>query len=192
MTPQQRLAAYEPAERGRVHVPDPEVMATAQRILALYIEERGKLTPGLVTVGKAAIPSFYKAAVLCRERKLEPEQYVRQILHGMSTTGQYWPSAVASVKLLDAAAKVGSSSIDLGRYKASLAAWSALSKTLGPEMAIRDPQSPFSPLFRMLLALEYDLPDVAAEQREPALFELRSCEIARDVFAELLERHGVN
>lgn len=191
-TPAERLAAYEPVENGRVHVPDPAVMAVAQEILRLFIDHRGKHTPGKVTISKFAIPQFYKAGKICLAKGITPEEYLRQILMGMEFTGSFWAASIASEKCLAAAERGNASNGDLGRYRAALATWAALSKTLGPEIAIRDPQSPFSPLLRMLLATEYGLKDVAAEHLPAALFEYRSSDTAKELFGELMKLYAIN
>lgn len=174
-------------EDGRFHVPLPKFVELGERILDLFMELRSRYTHGKTRVSKKAYVQFYKAAILCEEQGLAPEQFVEQQLNGMARIGKFWPSAIASPKFAALAPDPNILWVRMIRhYKSQLKMFSDRSMIYGPRLTLEDGTNQFTPLFRAVMANEYGFHDIVREHFGAAQHELVTVPVAREVFGNLV------
>lgn len=175
-------------DQGLRHVPEPELVQLGDRILQLFRDMRPLYTPGRVGIGRKALPHFYRAAELCRGRGIPPEQFVREQLDGMSLTGIFWPSGIASQVFRDLLPpSFAANALATKLYKSMLQIFMERSRIYGPRQVLGDETVQLSPLFIAVISHHHGYDDLVDQHREGARIELAATPAARDVFGDLAE-----
>lgn len=175
---------------GRYRTPDPVLVELARRIFKLYVGRMESLAKK--TGRRAARPGskhalhFYRAAELCQELGLEAAEYVDIQVQYMSTSGSFWPNAIASrVPFeLQQSDRQSRDLVALRRYKAQLDLLEARVRLYGPRSALKDPANDFTPLFRCVIARREGFDDIERRYLSQAMIELESNPVAREIFPE--------
>lgn len=175
-------------DEGRHHVPKRDIAELAERILDLFLGIGRSYVPRPINVRKKDLVYFYKAALLCMERKQTPEQFVVQQLEGMASIGTFWPRGIATHRFertIDAEQQWIASKI--AHYRSQLAIFLELASLYGPITTINDRTVDFTPLFKCVMAHHYKAVELEEKYRAAALVELQAVPIAAEVFGTMIE-----
>lgn len=174
---------------GRVFTARPEVVQLAVRIAKLFTEECLRMTGKAQRITASNAVHVYKAAQLCRELGETPEVFVATQLRGMLERNQLWLTALGSPRIHQDSLATRNVTLDaVLHYKGQLELFNSRSRLYGPVLAVEDDSNDFSPLFRYILAVDLNLPHVAAAYAERARCELLSNPAARDVFGSRTDK----
>jgi hypothetical protein len=170
---------------GKHTVPEPELVSLGEAIIQEFIRQRPRFIPGRPQIPRKALPRFYEAARLARDRKQTAAEYVATALSGMSLLQTFWPSGIASERVLKAADTARhNDATEVARYRAMLGLFSRMRGIYGTREVLEDPSVLISPLVRYVCARTLGQQDIAAEWAAQARSELRENPKAREVFEE--------
>lgn len=172
-------------DRGRHISAKPGMMDLAQQICEHFIAAYPQYVGGEAPIAKRHAVAFYKAAVLCHNRKEDPKVFVIKQLRGMAVIGKFYPRLIYSEVVTDAGDDGSDVKLDIIRhYKAQLALFDSRCKLYGPLNALTDEANDFSPLFRYVVANEYGIKALADTLVEAARKELLHTPSAGEVFGD--------
>lgn len=179
---------------GNYHVADPATCRVASRLYELWPRLLRVYMPRDMKIASRDAIAFYRAAVLCMERKLTPEAYLSQILVGMSKTGCFYTRLISSPKVLD----LGHEDPKVRRkrwldlYSSQLQLYETRYPIFGHRDLLLDDTVPFTPLFRCVMStVSGVMNDVFPRYLDAARIELQAVDVAKEIFnKELLEHIG--
>jgi len=171
-------------ERGRHHVPDPEVAEIAVRLLGAFTALAPSFAGRAIRVAAKDLPYFYKAAEHAHREGISPEDYARRQLEAMLTHNAMWPRAIASTTLWESHKEYSSEQRITARYRSQLLLFSHLEPIYGARCVLEDPTTELSPLMRVVLCRTFDLPELIHGYERDAALELAATPLARELFDE--------
>lgn len=179
-------------EQGRHGVLDPDLEALAHQILVEFESQRSAMAPPgkqFAKVGQKYALYFYRAAELCQELGLSAPEFVTVQVERMSTTGHFWPNAIANKEAFEQE-QVNKHQRRLSAvrsYAAQLDLFKAREKLYGPKLALKDAANDFSPLFRCVMSRRHGVREVEEAYALQAVLELEAQPVAGEVFAGEVE-----
>jgi hypothetical protein len=174
-------------ESGRYIAITAEMEQLADQIRDAFLTVRRSFVPGAGGVSAKSRDQFLLAAQLCQQMEENPVEFVtRQIEEAMAVGAPLYPQILTSRKLAVASRDKGESKLvdSVGRYKFQLELLRQRSTIFAPEVLLRDPSQPFSPLFRYCMGVKLGLADVMDRNKAEASLELAADPVARDVFGQ--------
>ncbi len=171
-------------DSGRYVAITPELQAMAEVIRQTFLDVRQNYSGVPVPKKKPADGPYLRAALLCRELKLDPVAFVMRQTEEMAKIGRFFPNFLHSRKFA-LAAQMNTIPKDLhclGLYRFQLELLKERVKLWSVKTALQDSNNGFSPLFICCIANRNGLSEITEPYRANARLELASNPIAREIF----------
>ncbi len=177
-------------DSGRYVAITPELEVMAATIKRTFMQVRQNYTDAPISKSKKVDGSYVRAALLCRELKLDPVAFVMRQTEEMAKGGRFFPNLLHSRKFALSAQMntVPKDLLSLGRYQFQFEMFKEKTKIYPVKSALLDVTNGYSPLFVCCIAFRYGLHDIIDSHRADARLELAANPLAREIFGEEVDR----